>query len=119
MTCSRRTRFFLIVSLPIIGFGCQEPYHTDRDLLGRTDSAIIAAYDAPDADTIFTLTANLYEYQNGLLTLYPDHAERRIEIREMFWEREDGTNVAVWFERRDGRWVVVDNLIWQRDEVQF
>lgn len=119
MTCSGRIRFFLTLSLPFIGFGCQEPHHTDSDLLGRTDSALIARYAAPDSDTIFTLTANLYEYQNGLLTLYPDFAERPIAIREMFWERDDSTNVAVWFERREGEWVVVDNLIWRRDKVQF
>ena len=67
----------------------------------------------------------LYQIEEGeasveeCLALYPDHAERPIKIREMFWERGDGTNVAVWFERGEGEWVVVDNLIWERDEVQF
>jgi hypothetical protein len=118
-TCRTTRAQGAFLFLACLLLGCHEPYHTDRALLGRTDSAIIARYDAPDWDTTFALTESLHEYRYGLLALYPDVAERTIVIREMFWVRDDSTNVAVWFERREGRWVVVDNLIWERDKVQF
>ena len=88
-------------------------------MLDKTDEEIIKQYGKPEHDRTFVLSNNLYPYQSReLLILYPDYETKEVLIREIAWTKRKW-RLLVWLKEENGKWIVIDNLKWRTDMVQY
>jgi hypothetical protein len=101
-------------------FSCNSGVSVDKSLNGKTLDFAIEKYGKPQAEMWIMLTkeSHLYEYQYNLINLFPNLSSAdTLMILQESWNRK-GKHTVLWFQQKDGEWVVIDNLT-HGDEVKF
>lgn len=119
-----RNRMPLIMKVTLISFmlstmlSCNSGITIDKKINGATEDVVLGQYGNPQRESTIKLTkgVKLHEYQSNLYSLYPNLTLLdTVELRELFWNLKNGEKMAIWFDKKNGVWVTVDNLKWSKD----
>jgi len=97
---------------------CNSDITIDKKINGATEDVVLGKYGNPQRESTIKLTkgVKLHEYQSNLYSLYPNLTLLdTVELRELFWNLQNGEKMAIWFDKKNGVWVTVDNLKWSKD----
>ncbi len=107
----------LISFLLLITLSCNSGDIMDKEINGAKEEEVLSKYGNPKRESTIKLTkgVKLHEYQSSLYSLYPDLTPLdTIELRELFWDLKKGEKMAIWFDKKNGVWVTIDNLKWSK-----
>lgn len=98
------------------------PYNLSRsqaELVGRPFDEVLAIYTPPTSDLVITIDkgSRLNELQGGLYKVVLDtlSAGASADVRQATWTGDDQPQERrIWGARREGVWVVVDALEWDK-----
>jgi|GEM_PF-4151538 hypothetical protein len=107
-----------IIGFVFIIFSCNREPWENENLKGLTEKKVDIILGTSDASRIIVLSDKLYEYQYGLLAIFPNYKEKHIEIKEKIWGRKN-KKTAVWFFQKDGDWIEIDNMTWNENFTKF
>ncbi len=108
----------LISFLLLIILSCNSGSSIDKEINEAKEDVVLSKYGNPKKENTIKLTkgVKLHEYQSNLYSLYPNLTQLdTIELRELFWDLKNGEKMAIWFDKKNGVWVAVDNLKWSQD----
>lgn len=108
--------FFILSTL----WSCNSKVTVKDELNGKSINAIEASLGKPSNEGEIKLTkkSSLHEYQSNLYHAVPNlSATDTVVIKELIW-KENGKSIAIWFQEKNGEWISIDNLSWDKD-VQF
>ncbi len=97
---------------------CNSGIVVDKKINGATEDVVLSKYGNSKRESTIKLTkgVKLHEYQSNLYSLYPNLTQLdTVELRELFWDLKNGEKMAIWFDKKNGVWVTVDNLKWSKD----
>ena len=110
--------FSPILIVSFICTSCSNKVNTNDSISGRSIEWIINYLGRPNYQKEFILSENPYEYQYGLLTYFPKPEGKNIRIKEFGWKTKFNEKV-VWFHKKNGNWVSIDNISWNPNRITF
>ncbi|MBC9797867.1 hypothetical protein [Sinomicrobium weinanense] len=92
-------------------------------LKGLSESTLTQAlekYGKPLEQETFVLGIDpIHEFRVGLLNIFSktEVDSKTIHIKEITWEKDKDYKVTVWYRKKEDKWIPVDILEWDKDEV--
>jgi len=115
---SLRLRNIVVVLFLYCLFGCKEQVVVDKSINGISESQLISKFGIPKSQGFIHLTnrTELSEMQSNLSSIYKNLKEDdTVLIKQLYWEYPNGDKMAIWLEKKERDWKVIDNLKWSKD----
>ncbi|HPQ09523.1 MAG TPA: hypothetical protein PK995_09895 [Bacteroidia bacterium] len=109
----------IFVSIILIIISCNNEPIENKKLNGLSEDEVVKIFGKPDTILIFKLSeAKMYEYRMNLPIIFSEYNKDTIHIKEIMWKNREN-NIVIWLIKRNGKWISIDNVIWDNDKVTF
>ena len=115
-----KLKFIVLILISFFSFlGCNDEDKTSSEekIHGLNEKEIVKLWGNPAGVNYFVLTEFMFEERLTLQDKFPNYKDEKILIKEMYWFKGKMKRI-VWFCKKNGIWVEVDNLI-HRKSIQF